>query len=57
MNYELLTYYYYRTFTIMQSHNFINFTLHHVYCNLVEYCNMLYCGTLCKLYYNYCGNH
>ena len=36
----------------MQNHNFINFILHHVYCNLVEYCNILYCGTLCELYYN-----
>ena len=37
---------------IMQNHNFINFILHRVYCNLVEYCNIVYCGTLCELYYN-----
>ena len=39
---------------IMQNRNFINFILHHVYCNLVEYCNIVYCGTLCELYYNLC---
>ena len=37
---------------IMQNFNFINFILHHVYCNLVEYCNIVYCGTLCESYYN-----
>ena len=31
-----------------------NFFLHHVYCNLVEYCNIVYCGTLYELYYNPC---
>ena len=36
---------------IMQNCNIINFILHHVYCNLVEYCNIVYCGTLCELYY------
>ena len=40
--------------TIMQNHNFINFILHRVYCNLVEYCNIVYYGTLCELYYNLC---
>ena len=39
---------------IMQNDNFINFILHCVYCNLVEYCNIVYCGTLCELYYNLC---
>ena len=52
-------YYTLQTFTIiitiiMQNHNFINFILHRVYCNLVEYCNIVYCGTLCELYYNLC---
>ena len=42
------------TITIMQNHNFINFILLCVYCNLVEYCNIVYCGTLCELYYNLC---
>ena len=51
------SYYTLQTFTIiiiiiMQNRNFINFILHHVYCNLVEYCNIVYCGTLCELYYN-----
>ena len=27
---------------IMQHHNFTNFILHHVYCNLVEYCVLWY---------------
>ena len=40
--------------TIMQNHDFINFILHHVNCNLVEYYNIVYCGTLCELYYNLC---
>ena len=40
---------------IMQNYNFTTFIiLHHVYCNLVEYCNIVYCGTLCELYYNLC---
>ena len=48
-----------QTFTIiiiiMQNYNFATFIiLHHVYCNLVEYCNIVYCGTLCELYYNLC---
>ena len=38
----------------MQNHNFINFILYLVYCNLVEYCNIVYCGTFCELYYNIC---
>ena len=40
---------------IMQNYNFTTFIiLHHVYCNLVEYCNIVYCGTLCELHYNLC---
>ena len=40
---------------IMQNYNFATFIImHHVYCNLVEYCNIVYCGTLCELYYNLC---
>ena len=40
---------------IMQNYNIATFIiLHCVYCNLVEYCNILYCGTLCELYYNLC---
>ena len=40
---------------IIQNYNFTTFIiLHHVYCNLVEYCNIVYCGTLCELYYNLC---
>ena len=54
---------------IMQNHNFITFiilfycNIIHVYCNLVEYYNILYCGTivyrgtLCELYYNLCECH
>ena len=57
---SISSYYTLQTFTIiiiiiiiiMQNHNFINFILHHVYCNLVEYCNIVYCGTFCELYYN-----
>ena len=38
---------------IMQNYNITTFIiLHCVYCNLVEYCNIVYCGTLCELYYN-----
>ena len=55
---SISSFYTIQTFTIiiiiiiMQNCNFINFILHHVYCNLVEYCNIVYCGTLCELYYN-----
>ena len=37
---------------IMQNRNSINFILHHIYYNLMEYCNIVNCGTLCKWYYN-----
>ena len=52
-HHSISSFYTLQTFTIiiiiiiiMQNHNFINFILHHVYCNLVEYCNIVYCGTL-----------
>ena len=58
---SISSFYTLQTFTIiiiiiiMQNYNFITFIiLHCVYCNLVEYCNIVYCGTLCELYYNLC---
>ena len=55
---SISSFYTLQMFTIiinMQNYNFTTFIiLHHVYCNLVEYCNIVYCGTLCGLYYNLC---
>ena len=61
-SYSISSFYKLQTFTIviiiiiiMQNYNFTTFIiLHHVYYNLVEYCNIVYCGTLCELYYNLC---
>ena len=58
-SHSISSFYTLQTFTIiiiiMQNYNFTTFfILHCVYCNLVEYCNIVYCGTLCELYYNLC---